>query len=191
MKFVPLSIIEHCVIYTLTFTLQCGGGGQGHGLSALYRQGHGRWRRGWVPNEISQKQNYLWCNILLYVNLKCVLHSVCVVATLSYFYFTGRINSLSGVVGLPQLNYYLVPVIVRDWSISYWFIDYLLLINRFAMVTVVTVTNVCLQVIAVGSFVIASGFFNVYSMGVDTLFLCFCEFWLADLKYCCLWLVDF
>jgi choline transporter-like protein 2/4/5 len=30
-------------------------------------------------------------------------------------------------------------------------------------------------IIGIGSFVIASGFFNVYSMGVDTLFLCFLE----------------
>ena len=31
------------------------------------------------------------------------------------------------------------------------------------------------QVIAVGSFVIASFFFSVYGMAVDTLFLCFCK----------------
>lgn len=31
------------------------------------------------------------------------------------------------------------------------------------------------QTVAVGSFLIASGFFSVYSMCVDTLFLCFCK----------------
>jgi choline transporter-like protein 2/4/5 len=35
------------------------------------------------------------------------------VSTLAFFYFSGRIAPLSNVVGLPQLNYYLVPVIVR------------------------------------------------------------------------------
>jgi len=33
---------------------------------------------------------------------------------------------------------------------------------------------VLLQVIIVATFVIASLFFSVYSMAVDTLFLCFC-----------------
>ncbi len=33
-----------------------------------------------------------------------------------------------------------------------------------------------LQTVLVGSYLIAHGFFSVYAMCVDTLFLCFCEY---------------
>lgn len=33
-----------------------------------------------------------------------------------------------------------------------------------------------LQTVVVGSYLIAHGFFSVYAMCVDTLFLCFCEY---------------
>ena len=37
-------------------------------------------------------------------------------------------------------------------------------------------TRTLFQIVVVGTYLIASAFFNVYSMGVDTIFLCFCEF---------------
>lgn len=36
--------------------------------------------------------------------------------------------------------------------------------------------GLCLnQTVVIGSYLIANGFFSVYAMCVDTLFLCFCE----------------
>ena len=55
----------------------------------------------------------------------------------SYCVFTGRIEQLNA--DLPQLNYYLVPVLT----------------------------------IMIGAFFISSVFFSVYSMAIDTIFLCF------------------
>ncbi|XP_076844718.1 choline transporter-like protein 2 isoform X2 [Brachyhypopomus gauderio] len=60
------------------------------------------------------------------------------VGVISFFFFSGRTNSLEVV---PNLHYYWVPILT----------------------------------IVVGSYFIAHGFFSVYAMCVDTLFLCFCE----------------
>jgi len=57
----------------------------------------------------------------------------------SYCVFTGRIEQLNA--DLPQLNYYLVPVLT----------------------------------IMIGAFFISSVFFSVYSMAIDTIFLCFLQ----------------
>lgn len=41
------------------------------------------------------------------------------------------------------------------------------------------------QTVIFGSYLIAHGFFNVYAMCVDTLFLCFCKY--ASLRTCLTW----
>ncbi|XP_077426206.1 choline transporter-like protein 2 isoform X2 [Vanacampus margaritifer] len=61
------------------------------------------------------------------------------IGVLSFFFFTGRIDSPE--CAAPSLNFYWVPIL----------------------------TNV------IGSYFIAHGFLSVYSMCVDTIFLCFCE----------------
>lgn len=64
------------------------------------------------------------------------------IGTGSYFFFDGRIDYLADYS--PQLNFYLVPIII----------------------------------VVLGSYIVTSTFFSVYSMAVDTLFLCF----LTDLE---------
>lgn len=48
-----------------------------------------------------------------------------------------------------------------------------------------------MQTVIFGSYMIAHGFFNVYAMCVDTLFLCFCKYTLLNLQYShtgmCVW----
>ncbi|XP_077381738.1 choline transporter-like protein 2 isoform X2 [Festucalex cinctus] len=61
------------------------------------------------------------------------------IGVLSFYFFTGRIDSPE--YAAPSLNFYWVPIL----------------------------TNV------IGSYFIAHGFLSVYSMCVDTIFLCFCE----------------
>ena len=39
-----------------------------------------------------------------------------------------------------------------------------------------TVVMLMFQIVIVGAYLITAVFFNVYSMAVDTLFLCFCEY---------------
>ena len=49
---------------------------------------------------------------------------------------------------------------------------------------VVSDVSVCPQTVVVGSYLIAHGFFSVYAMCVDTLFLCFCEYHHDDPSPC-------
>jgi len=77
-------------------------------------------------------------DFLLFISKLFVVGAVGVFA---YFFFSRRIPGVNDIIRDPQLNYYLIPVII----------------------------------IIVATYIIASGFFNVYSMGVDTLFLCFLE----------------
>ncbi|XP_076436221.1 choline transporter-like protein 2 [Babylonia areolata] len=59
----------------------------------------------------------------------------------SFFWFQGKITWFSDYVQVPELNYYLTPVII----------------------------------LTVGTYLLTCVFFSVYSMAVDTLFLCFLE----------------
>lgn len=71
------------------------------------------------------------------------------VTVLAYYFFSG---DLANAIPIDQISYYLKAY---NPSLNFYLIPVI--------------------IIAVGSFVIASGFFSVYSMGVDTLFLCFLE----------------
>ncbi|KAK2191800.1 hypothetical protein NP493_45g04048 [Ridgeia piscesae] len=72
-----------------------------------------------------------------------------IVGIVAFIFFSGDAKGLVPIDSIsdytaqnkPELNYYLIPVII----------------------------------IVIGTYVIASGFFNVYNMGVDTIFLCFLE----------------
>ena len=62
----------------------------------------------------------------------------------------------------PELNYYLVPVIV---SIAVYSSVYMYMYSR---------SNInSFQVVGVAAYIIASAFYAVFSMGVDTIFMCF------------------
>ena len=45
------------------------------------------------------------------------------------------------------------------------------------------------QIVIAGTYVIATGFFNVYSVGVDTIYFCFREFILNSLRSLSIYLV--
>ncbi|XP_067369431.1 choline transporter-like protein 5-B isoform X3 [Channa argus] len=81
------------------------------------------------------------------------------VGVLAFLFFTHKIPSIQ--VEVPSLNYYWVPLVKSQ---------------RRQMLTVHSIlTFSFLQTVTFGSYMIAHGFFNVYAMCVDTLFLCFCE----------------
>ncbi|KAI4552448.1 hypothetical protein MJT46_017099 [Ovis ammon polii x Ovis aries] len=73
------------------------------------------------------------------------------VGVLSFFFFTGRIPRLGKNFENPQLNYYWLPIMVHYGEPCVF------------------------QVCILGAYLIASGFFSVFGMCVDTLFLCFLE----------------
>ena len=81
-------------------------------------------------------------------------------AVLSYLAF-GAFEEQGRVLWQRELNYYLLPMIVSPASF--------LPLNR------PDVHYPILQIIVFLSYLIASGFLSVYSMGVDTLYICACE----------------
>nr|XP_008536816.1 PREDICTED: choline transporter-like protein 4 isoform X3 [Equus przewalskii] len=87
------------------------------------------------------------------------------VGVLSFFFFTGRIQGLGKNFENPQLNYYWLPIMVSN--------------SPFSASPPTPQRNAkgpCVfQTSIVGAYVIASGFFSVFGMCVDTLFLCFLE----------------
>lgn len=93
----------------------------------------------------------------------------------SFFFFTGKFKMVQDVA--PSLNYYWVPILVSILDLKA--IPYCpFAIPKFS------ISRLCfnhislhLQTVVVGAYLIAHGFFSVYAMCVDTLFLCFCKWW--------------
>lgn len=86
---------------------------------------------------------------------------------LSFFFFSGRIRLPGDTFHSGTLNYYWMPIIVSLFLLDGCYADVLdeLKLNLILI----------FQTVVFGSYLIAHGFFSVYNMCVDTLFLCFCE----------------
>lgn len=109
----------------------------------------------------------------------------------SFFWFRGSIPWFSSYVKVPELNYYLTPVIVSVARLCVWL--------RACPCVCVWISHgswgerepcvlACIpaphfltiflswifQMLTLGTYFMACLFFSVYAMAVDTLFLCFC-----------------
>ncbi len=91
----------------------------------------------------------------------------------SFFFFTGKIKIAEDAA--PSLNYYWVPILVSKLEF------YQSSNTRFSICKIFNfpgcnnLLSLHLQTVVFGAYLIAHGFFSVYAMCVDTLFLCFCK----------------
>jgi len=83
-------------------------------------------------------------------------------------HFTTNIKSIIKNQNQNQVKAYEAASFIMPRQVMWHF-------SCFHVCILTTFPSVLCQIIIVGTYVIASGFFSVYSMGVDTVFLCFCE----------------
>lgn len=122
-----------------------------------------------VHREFAGKLNYFFCGLFFDRCLRLLL-------------FLWESKGLWGYSSYPQLllgsytGKCCVPI--STWSICLEFLMRLFFVCLFfderccGSFSLLSLFN---QTVAVGSYLIAHGFFSVYSMCVDTLFLCFCK----------------
>lgn len=125
-------------------------GGVGKGPGAVGTEGRcaGQLKR-WPQRSSTNPQNYS-------------------TGVLSFFFFSGRIQGLGRDFKSPHLNYYWLPIMVSDSPLCRS--------TPNSPKEPYSPNGSCVfQTSIVGAYVIASGFFSVFGMCVDTLFLCFRE----------------
>ena len=62
-------------------------------------------------------------------------------------------------------------------ALAFFFLAEELQVDNYPQVPELNYTVVPILIIGIGTYFIASIFFGVYAMAVDTLFLCFCKFY--------------
>lgn len=83
---------------------------------------------------------------------------------------------------MTDFIFFVGKIVILGATIAAFYFEYyepLEPIKQFAFVDRPPVLNykwLPMTIVAVGSWVISSTFFHVYSIAVDTLFLCFCEY---------------
>ncbi|KAK0151371.1 Choline transporter-like protein 2 [Merluccius polli] len=92
------------------------------------------------------------------------------VGIFAFFFFSGRVKAFEDTA--PHLHYYWVPILVRRLPPAFTCCTF----HLFTRCVFHLFTRWRLPTVVVGSYLIAHGFFSVYAMCVDTLFLCFCEY---------------